>query len=459
MSISSNRSLLGKAWLSLIQRGPAGLGRDIRDYIRWQMNRRDQQDVNEASEHLSNWDLNQRELQALPDTLCSKPILVYAEASTRCNLRCFMCRLSFPETTRRVRQHMTLETFAKLEPLLEPESRLSLFGLGEPLMNPHFVEMMRIAKERGVFVGLNSNAMLLDEKIARAMVELEQDLLMISFSGGTKETYERVITGANYERVVSNLRRLNEIKLSAISHQPSAPSTKQQGTRHEAQGTRTQNSGPRTQNLEQDSGLAIERVKPVLELQYTAMRDNFHEIPEAVRLAIDLRCAGMVVMPLTVVDPSLEEQSILKPELQPQVEATFKAARDIAATATYPFGLQLPAISYQQSAFSDQHSALRTQGSGPRTQNPPPPPICHEPWQTFYVRDDGTVTTCCYSNRVLGDLKEQTALEIWNGELYRRFRARMRSDDKPAECRVCHKICGGDWYDQRVDEEQFYDEL
>jgi nitrate/TMAO reductase-like tetraheme cytochrome c subunit len=69
------------------------------------------------------------------------------------------------------------------------------------------------------------------------------------------------------------------------------------------------------------------------------------------------------------------------------------------------------------------------------------------------------VTTCCYSNRVLGDLKEQTALEIWNGELYRRFRARMRSDDKPAECRVCHKICGGDWYDQRVDEEQFYDEL
>gem|GEM_PF-4620986 len=160
-------------------------------------------------------------------------------------------------------------------------------------MNPDFVEMLRIAKERDVFVGLNSNAMLLTEPIARAMVELQQDLLMISFSGGTKETYERVITGANYERVLANLRRFNEIKRSAISDQRSAVSDQQSAV------------------SSQYSALDIEQVKPVLELQYTAMRDNLQEIPDAVRLAIDLRCAGMVVMPLTVVNPSLEEQSIL----------------------------------------------------------------------------------------------------------------------------------------------------
>jgi len=113
-----------------------------------------------------------------------------------------------------------------------------------------------------------------------------------------------------------------------------------------------------------------------------------------------------------------------------------EAAREVAATASYPFDLQLPSL-------ITHHPSL----------------ICHEPWQTFYVRDDGTVNCCCYSNRVLGDLKEQDALEVWNGELYRRFRARMRLEDKPAECRVCHKLCGGDEYDQRVDAEQFYDEL
>ena len=432
MSDAADRGLLGKAWGSLLGKGPAGLGRDLRDYARWRMTRRDDVVGAPAPHPLSNLELNLQEIQQLPETLSSRPILVYAEATTRCNLHCFMCRLSFPETTRQVREHMTLETFSRIEPLLEPGSRLSLFGLGEPLMNPNFVEMLRIAKGRGAFVGLNSNAMLLTERVARAMVELEQDLLVISFSGGTRETYERVITGANYDRVLDQLRRLNELKAAALSTRDSALST------------------------------PIERVKPVLQLQFTAMRDNIAELPQAVRLAIDLRCAGLVAMPLTVVDASIADQSLLSPDLQPRIERAFKEAREVAATADYPFELQLPpghqlsAVSAQQaepardSAPNAQHSALSTEHSAR---------ICHEPWQTFYVRDDGRVNSCCYSNRIMGDVREQTALEIWNGEMYRRFRARMRSANKPSECQVCHVLRGDDSYDQRIDDEGFYDEL
>ncbi len=439
---TTNKNLLGKAWSSLARKGPAGLGRDLRDYLRWRL-AQPQAATELPRAPQSNWDLNQEELKSLPDVLRSRPVLVYAESTTRCNLHCFMCRLSFPETTRQTREHMKLETFARLEPLLEPGSRLSLFGLGEPLLNPNFVEMLRIAKGRGSFVGLNSNAMLLTERIARAMVELEQDLLVVSFSGGTKESYERVITGANYERVVGHLRRLNELKAerAAMSGRQSAG---QALTPTLSQGER----GP----LE----VPLERVKPVLQLQFTAMRDNVREVPEMVRLALELRCAGAVVMPLTVVDPSLAEQSLLNPDLWPQVEQAFAEARAVAETASYPFDLQLPT--------TDLLRAMRRQGEGWGNQNPEPGtqdpgPICHEPWQTFYARDDGTVNCCCYSNRVLGDLKQQTALEIWNGESYRRFRARMRSANKPSECRVCHKLRGDDRYDQRVDDAEFYDEL
>lgn len=459
---SNRKSLLGKAWSSLTHRGPVGLTRDVRDYLRWRLGCGGGIPEVPLSMAKSNWDLNQEELNNLPDVLRSRPVLVYAESTTRCNLHCFMCRLSFPETTRQTREHMKLETFARLEPLLEPGSRLSLFGLGEPLLNPNFVEMLRIAKERGSFVGLNSNAMLLTERIARAMVELEQDLLVVSFSGGTKDSYERVITGANYERVVGHLRRLNELKqLSAVGYQLSAISYQNPGLRTQdpAGGGRdarapggTQNPGLRTQ----DSGLGIERVKPVLQLQFTAMRDNVREVPEMVRLALELRCAGAVVMPLTVVDPSLAEQSLLNPDLWPQVEQAFAEARAVAETASYPFDLQLPTTDLLR-AMRRQGEGWSTQNPEPRTQNPGP--ICHEPWQTFYARDDGTVNCCCYSNRVLGDLRQQTALEIWNGESYRRFRARMRSANKPSECRVCHKLRGDDWYDQRVDEDSFYDEL
>lgn len=441
-----NRNLLQKAWWSFAHKGPLGLARDARDYLRWRLTQPTAGAQPVAPTPQSNWDLNQAELQTLPDVLRSKPVLVYAESTSRCNLHCFMCRLSFPETTRQTRDHMKLETFARLEPLLEPGSRLSLFGLGEPLLNPNFVEMLRIAKTQGSFVGLNSNAMLLTERIAQAMVDLEQDLLVVSFSGGTKETYERVITGANYERVVGNLRRLNELKRqSANKRRPSA--------------TGTQGLGSLT---------PIEQITPVLQLQFTAMRENFHEIPEVVRLALELRCAGVIVMPLTIVDPSLAEQSLLNPELWPQVEKAFAEARAVADAATYPFDLQLPTIGLLRAMKRKENGTVgkRDGADDPNTQQEEPTPstdhslpICYEPWQTFYARDDGTVNTCCYSNRALGDLKQQTALEIWNGDLYRRFRARMRSDNKPSECRVCHKLRGDDWYDQRVDEEAFYDEL
>jgi len=473
MSTPSRPSLVGKAWHSLTRKGPLGLGRDLRDYFRWRMSQSRPVAASAPVASLSNWDLNQQELRTLPEVLRSRPILLYAESTSKCNLHCFMCRLSFPETTRRVRRHMTLDTFARLEPFLEPGSRLSLFGLGEPLLNPDFVEMLRIAKGRGAFVGLNSNAMLLTERIARAMVDLEQDLLVVSFSGGAPETYEKVITGASYDRVLANLRRLNDLKRERTG-----------------------------------IGRPLEQVKPLLQLQFTAMRSNIRELPDFVRLAVELHCSGAVVMPLTLVDPSLAEESLLDPGVRPRVEEAFDGARRVAESAGYPFDLHLPTaellrawqkalsrepsgIRYQVSGTRErgdaemrgrgdagkgdaEHSSLITHHSEPGTQWPEPAAhdsslmthhsslglgICHEPWQTFYLRDDGTVNTCCYSNRVLGDLRLQTALEVWNGEPYRRFRARMRSDNKPAECRVCHKLRGDDWYDQRIDDESFYDEL
>lgn len=425
MASPNDPNLFGKAWTSLSRKGPAGLVQDAREYLQWRLASHGAASPRPQGAPLSNWDLNQQELASLPDTLSSKPILVYAEATSRCNLRCFMCRLQFPETTRQHRDHMKLETYALLEPLLEPGSRLSLFGLGEPLLNPSFVEMLRIATERGATVGLNSNAMLLDERISRAMVDLEQELLVISFSGGTRDTYEKVITGANYDRVLANLRRLNELKREKAGE-----------------------------------GVPLEQVKPVLQLQFTAMRDNVHEVSEMVKLAIELRCAGAVVMPLTIFDPSLGDQSLLEPALWPEIEASFEAARAMAASAPYPFDLQLPTTQLlaAMAAARTADGAGSSSGSDDLSLSTHPS-ICHEPWQTFYARDDGTVNTCCYSNRVMGDLKSQTALEIWNGEMYRRFRARMRSENKPAECRVCHKLRGDDWYDQRVEDETFYDEL
>lgn len=51
---------------------------------------------------------------------------------------------------------------------------------------------------------------------------------------------------------------------------------------------------------------------------------------------------------------------------------------------------------------------------------------CREFWETVYVLPSGDVTTCCYDGAaeyVVGNVKQNTLLEVWNGEAYNTMRA------------------------------------
>ena len=50
---------------------------------------------------------------------------------------------------------------------------------------------------------------------------------------------------------------------------------------------------------------------------------------------------------------------------------------------------------------------------------------CREFWETIYFNPEGDCTTCCFDYNAswkMGNLKENTVLEIWNGEKYRAMR-------------------------------------
>jgi MoaA/NifB/PqqE/SkfB family radical SAM enzyme len=44
-------------------------------------------------------------------------------------------------------------------------------GLGEPLMHPRFLDMVRVVKERGLRAEVTTNALLLDDAMAAALLE------------------------------------------------------------------------------------------------------------------------------------------------------------------------------------------------------------------------------------------------------------------------------------------------
>ena len=68
------------------------------------------------------------------------------------------------------------------------------------------------------------------------------------------------------------------------------------------------------------------------------------------------------------------------------------------------------------------------------------PRSCFDPWGYAYIRQDGTVQACCFSDELaMGDLKEEPFEDIWNGDRYLDLRARVNSDAPPEPCLRCEQ--------------------
>ena len=73
--------------------------------------------------------------------------------------------------------------------------------------------------------------------------------------------------------------------------------------------------------------------------------------------------------------------------------------------------------------------------------------LCHQPWVNFTVDFAGRVVGCCRDLRseyALGNLLEQPASEIWNGERMMQLR-RALSEKRPEAINIC-KACDVPWH-------------
>ena len=59
---------------------------------------------------------------------------------------------------------------------------------------------------------------------------------------------------------------------------------------------------------------------------------------------------------------------------------------------------------------------------------------CPFPWQHLVIQWDGKVVTCCRDHNgsnVMGDVREQSLVDIWNGATYDRLRAQAAAGAWP----------------------------
>jgi radical SAM protein with 4Fe4S-binding SPASM domain len=86
--------------------------------------------------------------------------------------------------------------------------------MGEPLLYKHFAEIIEICREQDVKLNLTTNGTF-PIKGARAWAELLVPItsdVKISWNGATKSTQEHIMRGANWEKVINNVKEFIAVR-------------------------------------------------------------------------------------------------------------------------------------------------------------------------------------------------------------------------------------------------------
>jgi len=316
------------------------------------------------------------------------PREIQLEVTGACNLSCRMCLVRYRPKLGRTEGRMDPARFRALLDGLPGLERVTLQGLGEPLLVPDLEEMVAAASARGVRVGFNTNATLLTAARMTALADAGLDWLHVSVDGARPDTYAWVRDGADLRRVGRNVR-------AAVG------------------------------------ALRGRERRPRLSLVTVAMRRNVAEVPDVVRLAAHWGVGRLWVQ-------GLSHEFADAPGSRP-----FREIRAFAQDQVLPAG---DPVAHRAFARARRRAArLGVELRLPRLEDRPPAPRradepgCDWPWRSAYVTHTGGVQPCCMvmgEERVrLGDASDFSG--VWDGPAYREFRRRLMGDDPPEVCRSC----------------------
>ncbi len=146
------------------------------------------------------------------------------------NLKCVMCyfskvrRLRFPPFERSFDDLglMPVPVFEKIAAELFPNAwRVSLGCAAEPMIHPRFRDIVAIAgRYRVADLWLPTNLQALTEPTAEAIVRAGVNTVAASIDGVTRETYEKIRVQGKWQRLISRLELLNEVKKRLGSKRP-----------------------------------------------------------------------------------------------------------------------------------------------------------------------------------------------------------------------------------------------
>jgi len=131
------------------------------------------------------------------------PSMLSISLTTRCNLRCFICRR---EGFRG--EDLKFENIYKLEKAIKYAREISLTGWGESLLHPRFEDILNYiysVNSKKDLIQLTTNGTLLSERTAKLLAG-HLKTLTISLNAATEKTYNRDMKNGDFQETLSAIQ-------------------------------------------------------------------------------------------------------------------------------------------------------------------------------------------------------------------------------------------------------------
>ena len=319
----------------------------------------------------------------------STPRQVFLEVSSRCNLTCVHCPTDFGRDDGHPKLDLPLEAIDKLSPWLRAATFVNLNFVGEPMLSPHFGELLRRCGEGPAQVSFNTNGLLLSARNCAAILDARVHGVGISIDGTHSMP---AIRGVPYEAVRDRVIALAKAK--------------------------------------QERGSEL----PHLSLAFVLMRRNAYELPKLLRDILPrVHFHAVHVQPLVVIYETLREENVYRDEFAADAVAE---AREIAQAHGTEF------IVFRSTSEQDERNKGGTNNGTAQLGQVSPTYGCVDPFYEIKIRSTGEIMACSYGREVPVKLQDLELDEIWNHPWYRRLRQDLYAKRFLDKCTQCPFLFG-----------------
>jgi radical SAM protein with 4Fe4S-binding SPASM domain len=137
-----------------------------------------------------------------------KPFTASIEPTTSCNLRCPECPSGLRSFSRDTGNIKLIQGKKMVDELAPSVAYINFYFQGEPLISPHFFDLVSYAHSKKIYTATSTNAHFLSDENCQKIIDSGLNRLIISIDGTTQETYSQYRREGTLEKVLEGTRNI-----------------------------------------------------------------------------------------------------------------------------------------------------------------------------------------------------------------------------------------------------------